>query len=146
MVFAKFYKLLQLPGIYPEATFETYGSSKIKFVPTQPAQLLPGDIATFTYDGYNESRRVLIVATEIATNGKKTSLKGNHLLSCYLIDETLPKLVMMFNSFYKNRRSHYSRMPKTLRSVFGKGNYRTFNFSKISDLYELEVDVKGKNE
>lgn len=142
MVFAKFVKKLQLPSIYYEASLESLQASKIKLNATSPTSLSPGDIVTFSYKGgmLASSRRFLIVGTETHPGAKYISGKGNYLICGYDLTskETLSGLVMVFNSFYKNRNSNYGKMNNTMSSIFGE-SFKTFKASGMKYLYRIEV-------
>ena len=139
MVFSKLIKKLQLPKAFKEAADEVYGAASITLKSCNPGSMLPGDIVTFSYDGEFSSRRLLIVATEKASRGNYVSSRGNRLLCAYELSETLPGLTMVINSFYKRRRTNYSRMRNTMDQVFGVTNFKTFNFSKIGTSFKIEL-------
>jgi len=142
MVFSKLLKKLQLPSIYSDAALESLEVEKIEFVAQAPDSLKPGDIATFSYNGNNwNSRRFLVVSTRSAPDGKFMSSRGNYLICGYDLSnrETLPGLIMVFNSFYKKRRSTYKRLKNTMNSIFGGGNYKTFNTQKMSSVFNLNT-------
>lgn len=142
MVFAKFIKKLQLPSTYAEAALESIGAENLDLVAQAPATLKPGDIVTFSYErSLFNSRKFLVVSSKSAPDGKFMSTRGNYLICGYDLTnkETLPGLVMIFNSFYKKRRSTYNRLKNTMNSVFGKNNYKTFNTSKMSSVFNLNA-------
>ena len=139
MIFSKFVKKLQLPKTFKQATEEVYGESSVSLKPCSPGSMLPGDIVTFSYDGQFGSRRLLVVSTERASRGNYLSSRGNRLLCTYELEETLPGLTMVINSFYKQRRTNYNRMRNTMDKVFGVTNFKTFNFSKIGTSFKLEL-------
>jgi len=140
MVFAKFIKKLQLPSEYTEAAQDVFGDAQIVLTATNSAKVKPGDIITFSYPGSMfSSRRLLVVGTKHAPRAKYMSGRGNYLLCCFELEETLPGIAMIFNSFYKNRTVNYSRMPKTLNNVFGVKGFKTFNIQKITSLFEVTV-------
>jgi hypothetical protein len=139
MFFSKLIKKLQLPKTFKQAADEVYGESNINLRPCSPGSMLPGDIVTFSYDGQFGSRRLLIVSTERASRGNYVSSQGNRLLCAYELEETLPGLTMVINSFYKVRRTNYSKMKNTMDKVFGVTNFKTFNFSKIGTSFRLEL-------
>ena len=142
MVFAKFIKKLQLPSVYTEAAFESLDTASLKLNTTSPSMLQPGDIVTFSYEGgiLSASRRFLIVGTEAHPGAKYISGKGNYLICGYDLTnkESLPGLVMVFNSFYKNRSSNYKQMKSTMSSIFG-GPFKTFKASGMRSLYKIEA-------
>jgi hypothetical protein len=142
MVFAKLIKKLQLPSVYYEAAFESLQASKIKLSSAIPTSLSPGDIVTFSYEGgvLASSRRFLIVGTDNHPGAKYISGRGNYLICGYDLTsrESYPGLVMVFNSFYKNRNSNYSKMSGTMASIFG-GSFKTFKASGMRSLYKLEA-------
>jgi hypothetical protein len=139
MIFSKFVKKLQLPKAFKEAADEVYGESSISLKPCPPGSMLPGDIVTFSYDGQFGSRRLLVVSTQKGSRGNYLSSRGNRLLCTYELEETLPGLTMVLNSFYKQRRTNYSRMRNTMDKVFGVTNFKTFNFSKIGTSFKVEL-------
>lgn len=142
MVFAKFIKKLQLPSSYGEAVLDSIGAEKIELAAQSPESLKPGDIIIFSYDrSLFSSRRFLVVSTKSAPEGKFMSSRGNYLICGYDLTnkETLPGLVMIFNSFYKKRRTTYNRLKNTMNSIFGKNNYKTFNTGKMSSVFNLNA-------
>jgi hypothetical protein len=143
MVFSKIVKKLQLPDAYSMAGLEVYGSGRITLAQSSPTSLNPGDIVTFSYGRgfFSGSRRFLVVGTEKNPGGGFLSNRGNYLICGYDLTnrESLPGVTMVFNSFYKNRNSNYSRMKGTMASVFGVGAYKTFMASKIKSLFKVEV-------
>ena len=147
MVFSKILKKLQMPKEYSEAALESTGTNKIQLTAQSSVNLKPGDIATFSYDGsWLNSRMFLVVSTRNAPDGKFTSSRGNYLICGYDLSrkETLPGLVMIFNSFYKKRRSTYKRLKKLMNSMFGEGNYKTFNTIKMSSVFSLDIEQENK--
>lgn len=135
-----------MPKEYSQAAFESTGTDKIQLTAQSSANLKPGDIATFSYDGrWLSSRMFLVVSTASAPDGKFTSSRGNYLICGYDLSkkETLSGLVMIFNSFYKKRRSTYKRLKKLMNSIFGEGNFKTFNTVKMSSVFSL--DIKKEN-
>ena len=143
MVFSKIIKKLQLPGEYTMAALESFGNGEVKLT-TATAQLLsPGDIATFSYRGDSllTSRRFLVVSTGRNPSGKFISSRGNYLICAYDLTakETLPGLVMVFNSFYKKRKSTYETLEKFMSSLFGGSSFKTFDTKKMSSVFTLEI-------
>jgi hypothetical protein len=142
MVFSKLIKKLQLPSVYSEAALESIGAEKLELVAQTPDSLKPGDMVTFSYGrSLFGSRKFLVVSTKAAPDGKFLSGRGNYLICGYDLTnkETLPGLVMIFNSFYKKRRSTYTRLKNTMNSIFGKNNYKTFNTRKMSSVFNLNT-------
>jgi len=142
MVFGKIIKKLQLPSTYQEAALDSIGADKLELVAVSPQSLVPGDLVTFSYErNLFSSRKFLVVSTKAAPEGKFMSNRGNYLICGYdLTDrETLPGLIMIFNSFYKRRRSTYNRLKNTMNSIFGKNNYKTFNTRKMSSVFNLNA-------
>lgn len=146
MVFAKFIKKLQIPSEYYQAVENTFsdklGEVEIILRSISSDFLKPGDLITFSYESIWRARRLLVVGTKHAPRAKYISGKGNYLLCCYELDESLPGMSMVFSSFYKNRSVNYSKMPKTLNTVFGVTNFKTFNIDKIESLFEVALKDK----
>lgn len=142
MVFAKFFKKLQLPSVYQEASVEALQASKIKLNATSPTSIGPGDIVTFSYGGglLSPSRRFLVAGTKAHPGAAYMSGKGNYLICGYDLTsrETIPGLIMVFNSFYNNNNSNYIKMNNTMSSIFG-GSFKTFKASGMKYLYRIEV-------
>jgi hypothetical protein len=142
MIFSKIVKKLQLPSVYSEAAFEALNLDRIKLSPTSPSFLQPGDIATFSYGGglLAGSRRFLIVGTDAHASGKYMSGKGNYLICGYDLTnrESLPGIVMVFNSFYNKRNSKYQIMRNTMKSIFGE-SFKTFKASGMKSLFKIEA-------
>lgn len=125
------------------AAMESFGDGEVKLA-TGNAQLLkPGDIATFSYrgDSFFTSRRFLVVSTGRNPTGKFISSRGNYLICAYDLTakETLPGLVMIFNSFYKKRKSTYETLERFMSSLFGGSSFKTFDTKKMSSVFTLEI-------
>lgn len=150
MVFAKLIKKLQLPSDYNMAALESFGDGEINLKMSTAQMLHPGDIATFYYKGDSlfRSRRFLVVSTGKNPSGKFISSRGNYLICAYDLTakETLPGLVMIFNSFYKKRKSTYETLDRFMNSIFGGSNFKTFDSKKMSSIFTLEASPKKSEE
>jgi hypothetical protein len=146
MVFSKFIKKLQLPSEYQEAAVEVFQKPRITLTQASINYIQPGDIITFSYNSLLTSRRFLVVSTRKNPRGKFMSGRGNYLICGYDLSnkETLPGLVMIFNSFYKSNKSSYERLKNLMSSIFGGDSYKTFNVNKMKAVFELVI-AQNKN-
>ena len=139
MVFGKIVKKLQLPGVYSEAALEALSRSGVKLSTATGSSMEPGDLVTFSYKGFLTSRRVLIVDTDRGSNGKFMSGRGNYLVCGYDLtgSETLPTIVMILNSFYKNNKIAYKNMKSTMNQVFGINRFKTFDTKFVKSAFDI---------
>ena len=146
MVFAKLFKKLQIPDIYYDAVAEVFGDVSLKLTEVSPFLASPGDIVTFSYNRKFKSRKFLIVSTDKAPGGGFISTKGNYLICGYDLTnkESLPGLVMVFSSFFKQKKSTYKILKKVMDKLFGGDNYRTFNSENMTGVFSIQVVAKKK--
>jgi hypothetical protein len=143
MVFYKILQILQMPGEYSDAVEEVWGDGvRVKLLPTSPMSLRPGDIIAFSYKGRFNARRLLVVGTNKNPDARFKSTRDNLLLCSYEIEETLPKLVSVFSTFYNNRGIRYEHLKNTMASVFGLKSYKTFNIGEMLNIYKIQVIEK----
>jgi hypothetical protein len=66
------------------------------------------------------------------------------LVACFKLTTTAPQIsAQVLKTLYKNRRSaSYTTVHRGLRAIFGTGSFRTYNLSKISDLVQVQIDIK----
>jgi hypothetical protein len=144
MVFGKLIKKLQISYVYYDAVAEAFGDATLKLTQISPFVASPGDILTFSCNKKFRSRKFLVVSTDRAPGGGFVSSKGNYLICGYDLTnkETLPGLVMVFNSFFKQSNSTYKILRKLMDKLFGGDNYKTFNSQNMSGIYSIEVTSK----
>jgi hypothetical protein len=101
--------------------------------------LRPGDLVMFNYDG--SSRTGLVVRSKRTSTGIFLSTQNNTLLNIFLVESiTSGAFELMINNLYRDRiRCTYKNSPRILGAFLGKNNFRTFNVSKIRDLYTILI-------
>lgn len=99
----------------------------------------PGDVLRFGYN--SELVNVLVVATKRG-NGMFLSTKSNMLVSCFKLDESSESVLrILLRSIYKDRGlANYYIIQKSLKSILGKKNFRTYNVTSMSGLTRVEID------
>lgn len=134
--------------------------------PDATSTFRPGYIYKFEYGG--ESVNVLCVSTRKASNGFYRSKKGNPLVTCIKLEPGVEEMLtegtklILKNIVNNGRKSNYqyitresnpafkllsrffSRFKEKVRqsavlSLFGKSNFRTYNVTKINNIYVLTI-------
>ena len=111
-----------------------------------PFNSLPGDIIDFSYTSPDKSksrRTVLVTKTTRAPGGFFLSTRSNILVTCFNININSPSVEVILKTIYKNRiKCDYWTMGKTLMSVLGKNNFRTYNRKFMDTTFELYLSFK----
>lgn len=108
--------------------------------------LKPGDLVMFDYiNNFEVTSRFGIVVRSKRTGvqrGYFLSTRFNTLLNIFLLDSiTLDSFEIMINNLYRNRiRCTYKNSPRILGSFLGQDNFRTFNVSKIRNIYSFLIN------
>ena len=135
--------------------------------PRSITSFTPGEVYSFSYEGKDTS--VILVSTNKTKTGFYKSSRSNLLITCIKLDFEIKSvfkystLLVLKNLYKKNKESKYNRITsksslvsrtlskffssfkekvrqKTILSLFGKSNFRTYNFSKIYDIHELNIN------
>lgn len=126
--------------------------------------LQPGDVCIFKYQGQDQI--VIVVATARTHTGQYTSSRGNRLLTCIKLDlseeQQYSSLLVFKNLYNKGSKATYKEttrasrsIPKflskffskfrekvrnrTIMSLFGKSNFRTYIIPKMSNIQEVSI-------
>lgn len=108
--------------------------------PRSLGSISPGDVLFFSYE--DEMYLVLVLST---TKGRTSfvSTRKNLLLTCFKLDLNKGVHIILLKKLYKNMKSsHYSLIKNSLFKTFGVRYFRSFIFPKMSDIYELTLDIK----
>lgn len=109
--------------------------------PKSVASMTPGDILAFNYEG--SSRIVLIISTKRG-RGVFLSSRMNLLVSVVDLDLSRPSTFMFIKALHKNiKGSNYLKLRRSIFSVLGKENFRTFDLQKMRDINEVAVRIHG---
>jgi hypothetical protein len=117
-------------------------------IPKSYGFISPGDVLAFDYVYIDRSGvskgdyvTVLVVSTDRG-HGIFTSTKNNKLLSCFILDTVSDSVLPMVLTNIKDTRkeiSYYS-LKKSLSSLFGIWNFRTYDLSKIRGLQKINLE------
>lgn len=127
-----------------EKWFKDHGQKSnkaIQKIPISASYIKPGDVILLTYPEDYDYRLVLVVANK-SGQGIYTSTAGNILLSGFKLTDSkiINKIVLEF--FYKKESAAlYENFKSPLNAIFGNLAYRTYNFSKIRELYKVTIDI-----
>ena len=100
--------------------------------------LRPGDIIQFTYAG--SLRYGLVVSSRRTSDGMFLSSRNNTLLNVVLSQELSATMFsLMVNNLYKNETACNYQSPKIIGAFLGKQNFRTFNISKMRDIFKISI-------
>lgn len=126
--------------------------------------LQPGDVCVFNYQGQDQI--VIVVATARTHTGQYTSSRGNRLLTCIKLDlseeQQYSSLLVFKNLYNKGSKATYKETTRTSRSIpkflsrffskfkekvrnrtvmslFGKSNFRTYIIPKMSNIREVSI-------
>lgn len=99
----------------------------------------PGDVLQFSY--LSELVSVLVVATDRG-NGLFLSSQNNMLISCFKLDDVSESVLnIILNSIYKDRRlANYQSIKKSLVSILGVNNFRTYKLTTARGVKKIEID------
>ena len=127
----------------------------------------PGEIYSFRYQGNQVF--AIVISTRKSGDGKYVSSRGNVLLTVIKLDTDLKSvynygtLLILRNLYKKQKEAKYPKITekpgavsrmlsrffskfkekvrrRTVLSLFGKSNFRTYNISKMRSIYELNID------
>lgn len=113
----------------------------ISLIPLSSGYISPGDVLRFSYNA--ELVNVLVVSTGRG-NGMFLSGRNNLLLTCFKLDDGSESVLrILIRSIYKDRGiATYRIIQKSLKSILGAKNFRTYNMQRISGLSKIYVDKK----
>ena len=113
----------------------------ISLIPLSSVYISPGDVLRFSYNA--ELVNVLVVSTGRG-NGMFLSVRNNLLLTCFKLDDGSESVLrILIRSIYKDRGiATYRIIQKSLKSILGAKNFRTYNMQRISGLSKIYVDKK----
>jgi hypothetical protein len=121
-------------------------SSGLARRPVSVGNINPGDLFIFAYDplkgdGYQHHYRATIIVSTRRGSGYFRSSKGNMLISCYEISHLGPDGIdVLLNQLYKKRKvADYYKISRALDRYLGESSFKTFNLSRIRNLYEVEI-------
>lgn len=139
--------------------------SKPRLLPDAKSSFTPGFVYNFVYNG--SSVTVICVSTRRAKSGNYISNRGNPLVTCIKLDTDEKSLynvgteLILKNILNRQRQAKYQEITrgaglptkllsrffgkfrekvrkKTVLSLFGKSNFRTYNINKINIITRLE--------
>lgn len=116
-------------------------------IPVSYGSIRPGDLIVFKYNLEEEGikayypRLCLVVKNQLGTVGY-TSLRGNHLLSCFrLNDAPLVVVKYIILTLHKNKnKCSYDIIQRGLNALLGTVNYRTYMLRRIEDFQLFNPD------
>ena len=143
-----------------------FSESKPRILPDSKSSFTPGFVYNFVYNGANVT--VICVSTRRAKNGNYISNRGNPLVTCIKLDTEERSLynvgteLILKNILNRQRQAKYQEISKgaglptrllsrffskfkdkvrkkTVLSLFGKSNFRTYNISKINIITKIEL-------
>jgi len=114
-----------------------------KKIPISPSYIRSGDVVLLTYPGDYDYRLVLVVGNK-SGRGMYVSTQNNLLLSGFKLTDSkvINKIVLEF--FYKKESAaYYENFKSPLNAIFGRLAYRTYNMTKIRDLFQVTLNVEN---
>lgn len=107
--------------------------------PRSISSMSPGDLLIFTY---NEVSRFVLVISCARGRGTFLSSKRNILVSCIQLNLTSPSSSIILRALYKNvKGADYQRLNRSLHSLFGRSNFRTFQLTKMKQIDEVVLET-----
>lgn len=143
-----------------------FGEPRITLVTESEKLIRPGVIYVFTYQGQQVS--VICVATRRTRSGLYNSNRGNPLVTCIKLNLDLTDAysfstsLILKNILNQSRKATYNSITekagatsrllsrffdkfknkvreKTVMSLFGKSNFRTYNLLKMNNIFKLSL-------
>ena len=119
-------------------------------IPVSYGAVRPGDLVTFKYNLEEEGiqayypRLCLVVRNQTGKTGY-TSLRGNHLISCFrLNDAPLVVIKYIILTLHKNQnKCSYDIIQRGLNALLGTVNYRTYMLRRMED-FQIFTPDKNK--
>jgi len=131
--FLNFFNSLELPYQKVDDIRKYY----LQRIPVSRGVVQPGDIIIFDYP---DTYIALVVSTQRAPMGTFLSTRGNNLITTFKLPENKIIIEEAIRNLYKKRvRADYYTITKAFKKVFGPESFRTFNMSKIDNLYKLDL-------
>ena len=118
-------------------------SKSTQKIPVSPTYIRAGDVLLLTYPEDYDFRLILVVGNKKGT-GIYLSTQNNFLLSGFKLTDSkvINKIVLRF--FYKKESiSLYENFKSPMSSIFGNLAYRTYNLSKIRELYKVTLNIEN---
>jgi hypothetical protein len=150
---------------------EGIGVGEGKLLPDAESSITPGNFYVFEYNKQIVS--ALGIATNRTATGSYISSRGNKLVTTLKFDLSnqfqMESMIQMLKTIYKSKKAKYNRITqtatggekflsrffqqyadkvrsKTMLSLFGKSNFRTYNLSKINKIIRVSLNFPNQEE
>lgn len=114
----------------------------LRQIPVSPNFIKAGDVLLVSYPDDYEYRLILVVGSKYGS-GVYSSTRGNFLMTGFKLTSSKVINKLVLDRFYKNRLANYQDFKAVLGSLFGLLTYRTYDLSKIKELFQVQLNINN---